>query len=290
MSISTIMNSINQLSKEIFSLEKAFADEIKKEADKNKRINDINKSITKNTSASMLQSKSRQIQLLNNDLSKIYSKKADINKKLVDKKSKLNDLNVKLQKEQQIEEGKRQTSQDRARKSYEDKISKLTTQLENSIAIKHIAPIENYAPIDKAEPQFDVFISHASEDKEGFVRDLATTLINEYGFKVWYDEFSIKWGDSLRTAIDKGLTNSKFGIVVISRSFIKKGWTNYELDGLFQKEMTLGKTILPIWHDITKDEVQAFSASLSGRKALNTAMFTIQEIAEELKNILELEE
>ena len=108
-------------------------------------------------------------------------------------------------------------------------------------------------------------------------------MIEEYNIKVWYDEFSIKWGDSLRKSIDKGLKSSKFGIVVISKSFIKKGWTNYELDGLFQKEMTYGKTILPIWHDITKDEVQDFSPSLAGRKALNTSMYTIKEIAEELK-------
>ena len=111
--------------------------------------------------------------------------------------------------------------------------------------------------------------------------------MTDYNIKVWYDELSIKWGDSLRKSIDKGLKSSKFGIVVISKSFIKKGWTNYELDGLFQKEMTYGKTILPIWHDITKDEVQNFSPSLAGRKALNTSMYTIKEIAEELKDILD---
>lgn len=286
MSISSTMSSIKQLSREMSCLEKAIVAELKKEADKNKKINDINKSITKNTSESMMQNKLRQIQVCNNDLTKIYSKKVDINKKLGVKKIKLNDFNIKLQKEQQVEDKKRQAEQDKVRKSYENRILKLTTQLENSIIPKHTAPVENCTN----EPQFDVFISHASEDKEGFVRELADTLTKEYNFKVWYDEFSIKWGDSLRSAIDKGLKNSKFGIVVISRSFIKKGWTNYELDGLFQKEMTLGKTILPIWHDITKDEVQAFSASLAGRKALNTEMSTVHEIAEELKNILEVGE
>ena len=63
----------------------------------------------------------------------------------------------------------------------------------------------------------------------------------KYGFKVWYDALSIEWGDSLRAKIDAGLRKSRFGIVVISRHYIRKGWTQYELDGLFQKEMTSGR-------------------------------------------------
>ncbi|HBC95073.1 MAG TPA: hypothetical protein DCZ10_19820 [Pelotomaculum sp.] len=50
--------------------------------------------------------------------------------------------------------------------------------------------------------------------------------------------------------------------------------------------MTNGKTILPIWHHITKDEVQAFSPTLAGRKALNTSMFSVREIVDELIKIL----
>ena len=75
------------------------------------------------------------------------------------------------------------------------------------------------------------------------------------GVNVWYDEFELKIGDSLRRKIDQGLSKSKFGIVVISRSFIKKGWTNYELDGLMTKAISGQQILLPIWHDITKQEV-----------------------------------
>ncbi|MDD3325301.1 MAG: toll/interleukin-1 receptor domain-containing protein [Sulfurospirillaceae bacterium] len=286
MSIASTTSSINQLNKEIASLEKAMTDELKKEADKSKKINDIRRSINKNTSVSSLQSKSRQIDTYSTDLAKIASKKADINKKLSDKKSKLSTLNLKLQKEQQDDDKKRAKEQEKIRQSYETRINTLTSQMEQSVHM----PFRNSYPEDREEnkaiEKYDVFISHASEDKDSFVRELATTLQDKYNIKVWYDELSIKWGDSLRMAIDKGLSNSKFGIVVISKSFIKKGWTNYELDGLFQIEMTNGKTILPIWHDITKDEVQAFSATLAGRKALNTAMFTIDEIADELHKIL----
>lgn len=286
MSISTTLSSINQTTNEITRLEKALLDETKKEADITKKINNTKKSITKNTSVSTVNSKLGQIERYENDLVKTLNKKADITKKIAQKREKLNSLNKKLKKEEQDENKKRQKEQERVQKSYENRINELTAQLKNNIS-SNISEVGKSTPEETSlEEKYDVFISHASEDKESFVRELADTLIKEYNIKVWYDEFSIKWGDSLRKSIDKGLKLSKFGIVIISKSFIKKGWTNYELDGLFQKEMTYGKTILPIWHDITKDEVQDFSPSLAGRKALNTSMYTIKEIAEELKNIL----
>jgi hypothetical protein len=96
----------------------------------------------------------------------------------------------------------------------------------------------------------------------------------------------MSWGDSLRSKIDNGLKRSKFGIVVLSKDYIQKGWTQYELDGLFQREMTGGKIILPIWHDISKKEVQDFSPTLAGRLALSTSMMTPKEIADELRKIL----
>lgn len=89
------------------------------------------------------------------------------------------------------------------------------------------------------------FISHASEDKDEVVRPLANALKN-LGIKVWYDEFEMRIGDSLRRKIDKGLANSRFGIVVVSRDFIKKGWTNYELDGIITKAVSGEQIILPI--------------------------------------------
>ena len=133
--------------------------------------------------------------------------------------------------------------------------------------------------------EYDVFISHASEDKESVVRPLAIALKNK-GINVWYDEFELKIGDSLRRKIDQGLANSKFGIVVISRSFIKKGWTNYELDGLMTKSISGQQTLLPIWHDITKQEVIDYSPSLADKVARNTSQDTVEEIAEEIADLI----
>lgn len=131
----------------------------------------------------------------------------------------------------------------------------------------------------------DVFISHASEDKDDVVRPLAIALRN-LGLSVWYDEFELKIGDSLRRKIDKGLARSKFGIVVLSRSFIKKGWTNYELDGIMTRVVDGEQVLLPIWHEITKKEVVEYSPSLADKLARNTSSNTVEEIAEEIAGLI----
>ncbi len=134
--------------------------------------------------------------------------------------------------------------------------------------------------------EYDVFISHASEDKNEVVRPLAVAL-KEKGLSVWYDEFELKIGDSLRRKIDAGLAKSNFGIVVISRDFIKKGWTNYELDGLITRAVTGEQIILPIWHNITKKEVVDYSPSLADKVARNTAINTVEEIATEIAQVIQ---
>jgi hypothetical protein len=114
----------------------------------------------------------------------------------------------------------------------------------------------------------DVFICHSSEDKDSIVRSLAEGL-KERGYAVWYDEFVLEAGDSLRRSIDRGLSQARYGIVILSRSFFGRNWPQYELDGLVQRENAAGtKVILPIWHGIDVDEVRQFSPSLADRVAI----------------------
>jgi hypothetical protein len=132
----------------------------------------------------------------------------------------------------------------------------------------------------------DVFISHASEDKDDFVRPLANALI-AHGLNVWYDEMTLKIGDSLRQKIDRGLANSRVGLVVLSPSFISKGWTNYELDGIVTRAVSGEQVLLPIWHNITKQQVVDFSPSLADKVARSTATHTIEDIANEIAELLQ---
>jgi TIR domain len=118
--------------------------------------------------------------------------------------------------------------------------------------------------------EWDVFISHASEDKEDFVRPLAETL-RRSGLRVWYDDFTLKVGDSLHRSIDHGLAKSRYGIVVISPNFLKKVWPQKELDGLVAREGQDVKVILPVWHNIGADGVRRYSLTLADRVAVSSS-------------------
>lgn len=132
---------------------------------------------------------------------------------------------------------------------------------------------------------WDAFISHASEDKDSMVRQLADTLIS-MGVKVWYDESNLMLGDSISKSIDEGLLQSNFGILVISKKFIGKRWTDYELRSLLSKEENNKKLILPIWHGITLEEVKSFSLYLSDKRALDTATLSINQLAVKIVEIV----
>ena len=128
------------------------------------------------------------------------------------------------------------------------------------------------------EQQVDVFVCHASQDKDGFVRPLAEGL-RSLGVTVWYDEFSLTLGDSVSRQIDHGIANARFGIVVISRDFIGRPWPEHELRGLVSRDVEEDLRILPIWHGVNKQEVATFSPSLSDKFAIDTQRDDAQEAA-----------
>lgn len=133
--------------------------------------------------------------------------------------------------------------------------------------------------------EFDVFVSHATEDKDAVVRPLALAL-QDRGLSVWFDEFELRIGDSLRRKIDAGISRSRFGIVVLSKAFFAKGWPQYELDGLVTMSVSNRQVLLPIWHDISRDEVVSQSPSLADKVALRTADYGIIEIADEIAAVI----
>ena len=115
--------------------------------------------------------------------------------------------------------------------------------------------------------EFDAFISHSSNDKEYFVRPLANVL-KDYGSHIWYDEFSLKPGMSLSRSIEKGLSNSRYGIVVLSETFFSKSWTEYELRALNSFEVKEPGVIIPIWYKVNEDQVRNFSPYLADKLAI----------------------
>ncbi|MFB9377602.1 toll/interleukin-1 receptor domain-containing protein [Kineococcus gynurae] len=108
------------------------------------------------------------------------------------------------------------------------------------------------------------FISHASEDKP-FVKNLADTLIR-YGIETWYDDYEIDLGDSIRGRINEGLSASKYGVVVLSHNFFNKKWPKAELASL-AGILEEGR-LLPVFHDISVDEVGQYDALLRDIKGV----------------------
>ncbi len=126
--------------------------------------------------------------------------------------------------------------------------------------------------------QHDVFISHASEDKESIARPLAEFL-QQFSLDVWYDEDVLEIGDSLSESIDTGLASSRFGVVILSQTFFDKPWARRELRGLVAKETAKNKkVILPIWHGVNVDVVREVSPTLADLYALSTDRESVEVI------------
>jgi TIR domain len=132
-----------------------------------------------------------------------------------------------------------------------------------------------------SDSNFDVFISHASEDKGAFVRPLVAELANRK-VRVWYDETEVKIGNSLRRSIDAGLTKSRFGIVILSPRFFAKKWTQHELDGIIERDMNSKQFLLPVCYKMTHNDLVKISPTLADRVAIDSRRFSIAEIAEKL--------
>ena len=150
----------------------------------------------------------------------------------------------------------------------------------------HIPPLPDAELSSDAASSWDVFIAHASEDKASFANDLANAL-DARGVVVWYDDFELVIGDSLRERIDEGLSGSEFGIVILSPSFFKKNWPRVELDGLTTKERNGLKVILPVWHEIDAAGVAEFSPTLAGRMAgRGRSLDGAEKVADDIKKAI----
>lgn len=157
-------------------------------------------------------------------------------------------------------------------------------RLSNELSDVRTAAREALTP-DASGRTWDVFISHAHEDKHEVAEPLAEAL-RGHGLKVWIDSAELRIGDSLRRRIDDGLAHSAFGVVVLSNSFFAKGWAQYELDGLVGLNLAGKQQMLPIWHNISKDEVLSYAPSLADRVARTTATSTLSEIAAEIATVV----
>jgi TIR domain len=136
-----------------------------------------------------------------------------------------------------------------------------------------------------SEQSHDIFISHAREDKR-YCGPLVEAL-EKAGIRVWFDKTAPKWGDDLRSTIDRGLSNCRYGIVIFSKAFLRrKKWTEYELSSLFALEKVSEKRILPIWHGVTHEDLLEYSAGLADRLAKVSSSDSYEDIVNSLCEML----
>lgn len=136
----------------------------------------------------------------------------------------------------------------------------------------------------EANEKWDAFVCYASEDKDAVARPLHDVL-TDAGVKVWFDESTLKLGDRLHKSIDKGILNSGFGIVILSKNFFKKDWPQRELEALVAKESSGKKIILPVWHNVDAAFIRSKSLLLAGLLGVSTNK-GIENVAEKILEVI----
>ncbi len=278
MTFDSIVRQIATIDREINSVEKSIHSVDGNISRKSKEAHNILTKISREKDLKRVITYQKDLNRKNAEISKLEKDKSNKAKTLAAKQKKKLGLQSKLNKEDQKE-------RDKAKKEQKEMLTMqqhITREMEKQkLQSLHSFNVLKPQPIEQTS--YDVFVSHASEDKDEFVRDFVKCL-KENGLNVWYDEFTLRVGDSLRRSIDNGLRNSRYGIVVLSEAFFSKEWPQRELGGLFAREVNGEKVILPIWHKISKNEVLRFSPLIADMLALNTSNFTIEEIAKEISD------
>jgi hypothetical protein len=164
--------------------------------------------------------------------------------------------------------------------------SALAAIMEGLNTPSHIEPARvTHTALLSPKKKYDVFVSHASEDKTDFV-DNFVEIMRARGINVWYDTNTMNWGDSIISQIEYGLNHARFIIPILSPHFIQKHWTRAEIDSAFHLEEAHSCTLLPIFHKVSKADVLNFSPLLASKKALTTATMTTEEIVDSVVHML----
>lgn len=283
MSISIIQNKIKRKRDSINDLRKKWSSEKEKEARARKDINTIKMRLAKTKSTSSQKSKLSKLDRLEKRLQSSVEEQTNINKRLQKEEKLLTDYEIQLLKEQEKESKKMEKIQT----VREFNITRNQENINSQLSLLKEKYQELTQEMNHASESFyDVFISHATEDKDELVRPLANKL-EDYNLKVFYDENTFKIGDSKFETINNGIKNSKFGIIVLSSHFLDKPWPKYEYTGFITREVEEEKKIiLPIWHNVSSDQVREFNPNLYDKFALKTSEDSVEEMAKKVIDVI----
>lgn len=134
--------------------------------------------------------------------------------------------------------------------------------------------------------EFDVFLSHSSLDKDVYVSALSEKLSNK-GLKVFEDVKIFKIGQSQTDMMNMGILNSRFVVVFLSSNFIKSGWSDYEFKSFLNREINEKRVvILPIWHEVSLEEVRQYNPYIVDKFALNTKKDFVDDIVDHIHQVV----
>jgi hypothetical protein len=139
----------------------------------------------------------------------------------------------------------------------------------------------------KKQPDLrDVFLCHAWDDRQGVAKELHD-LLESLGVRVWFSEKDVGLGVPLMRAIDKGLANSKVGIVLVTPKMLER----LPKEGIADKELSAllaGERLVPIVHQTTYERLREVSPLLASRSGLSTAEESMAKVAAKLAELVKL--
>lgn len=157
-----------------------------------------------------------------------------------------------------------------------------------------LAQVQSLSPVREAvervavqQPELrDCFLCHAWLDRQGTAKDLDDAL-KAAGVKTWFSELDLSLGEPMMRAIDRGLANSRIGLVLVTPNFIKA----LSHEGVAEKELSAllaGNRLVPIVHEATYDELRNVSPLLASRTGLDTKEDTMFQVAEKIAELVKI--
>lgn len=163
----------------------------------------------------------------------------------------------------------------------------INNQMKLQVKLDELASDIKESVNQKENIKYDVFLSHSSLDKEEYVTELSEKL-EEIGLSVFEDVKVFKIGQSQTDMMNFGILNSRFVVVFLSANFIESGWSDYEFKSFLNREINEKKIIiLPIWHNVTVEEVKDYNPYLVDKYALNTSKYSLDQIVESINQVIQ---
>lgn len=134
----------------------------------------------------------------------------------------------------------------------------------------------------------DAFLCHAWDDRQGIAKDLHDLLVAR-GVSVWFSENDVGLGKPLLRAIDKGLANSRIGIVMVTPALINRIKGEGSIAEMELSALLARNVLVPVVHGTTYEALRAVSPLLGSRSGLSTAEEPMANVAAKLAELVKIE-